>query len=211
MDIILIRHAQSKGNKESIVQGHTDFGLSDLGKEQAKQLSLYFNLGDITTIYSSDLNRAMQTAEPTATKLKLDIKQEENLREANFGTWEGLTYKEVKENFPNEYNAWHKNYHIRPPWFESFELHQNRIKRVIEKILKAHSKDEKVAVFTHGGSIKTQIGFFKKLSGEELTRFTNSNCSLTLIKFNPTVNYNEGKMIFYNKEVITPSKEQVEL
>ncbi len=202
MELILIRHAQSKGNKENIVQGQTDEGLSDLGKEQALELSEYFQLDDFTAIYSSDLGRAVQTATPTAKKLNLQIKTDPDLREAHFGIWEGLTYNEVKEKFPDEYNAWHKNYYIRPPWFESFELHQKRIQRAIEKILLENDYDSKVAIFTHGGSIKTQVGYLKKLSGEELTLFTNSNCCLTLIEYNTSVKYEHGKLIYYNKDVV---------
>ena len=202
MELILIRHAQSKGNESSIVQGQTDNGLSELGKEQAKQLTEYFNPGNLNAIYSSDLTRAMQTAKPTAEKLKLDIKTDPDLREAEFGIWEGLTYNGVKEKFQEEYNAWHKNYFIRPSWFESFESHLKRIKRAIEKILQHHNLNDRVAVFTHGGSIKTQIGHYKKLTGEELTQFSNANCSLTLIKYNPSKNYEDGKLVYYNKEVI---------
>jgi len=202
MQIILIRHAQSKGNEANIVQGQIDEGLSGLGKEQALELSEYFQTEDITAIYSSDLGRAVQTATPTAKKLNLEIKTDTDLREAHFGIWEGLTYNEVKEKYEKEYSEWHRNYYIRPPWFESFELHQKRIKKAIEKILVENNYDSKVAVVTHGGSIKTQLGFFKKLSGEELTQFTTLNCSLTLISFNPSVKYNDGKLIYYNKEVV---------
>ncbi len=202
MQIILIRHAQSKGNEANIVQGQIDEGLSGLGKEQALELSEYFQTEDITAIYSSDLGRAVQTATPTAKKLNLEIKTDTDLREAHFGIWEGLTYNEVKEKYEKEYSEWHRNYYIRPPWFESFELHQKRIKKAIEKILVENTYDSKVAVVTHGGSIKTQLGFFKKLSGEELTQFTTLNCSLTLISFNPSVKYNDGKLIYYNKEVV---------
>src|SRR3989338_1283050 len=189
MQLTLIRHAQSKGNKENIVQGQTDEGLSSLGKEQAKELQKYFQSGDITAIYSSDLGRAIQTAMPTAQKLNLEIKTDADLREAHFGIWEGLTYNEVKEKYPEEYTKWHKNYYVRPCWFESFESHEKRVKRAIEKILIENDYNSKVAVFTHGGSIKTQIGSFRNLGGEELALFTNANCSLTLINFNPSVKY----------------------
>ena len=202
MELILIRHAQSKGNKANIVQGHADEGLSSLGKEQAKELSEHFQIKDFTAIYSSDLGRALQTAEPTAKKLNLEIKTNTDLREAHFGIWEGLTYNEVKEKYPDKYSAWHRDYYARPSWFESFELHQNRVQRAIEKILLENDYNSKIAVFTHGGSIKTQVGYFKKFNGEELTRFTNSNCSLTLISFNPSTKYKDGKLIYYNKEVI---------
>lgn len=199
MEILLIRHAQSNGNAKNIVQGHSCEGLSDLGKEQAKKLSSKFNTGDLDSIYSSDTKRAIQTAEPTADKLNLKINTEQDLREAGFGIWEGLTYDEVKERYPIEDNAWHKNYYIRPDWFESFDSHQLRVRSVIEKILTSHRADDKIAVFTHGGSIKTQIGYFNKLSGEDLSKISLANCSLTLLKFNPTTNYTEGKVIYYNK------------
>ena len=202
MQIILIRHAQSKGNETSTVQGQTDNGLSELGKLQAIELSEHFKAGDLNAIYSSDLGRAVQTATPTAKKLELEIKTNPDLREAHFGIWEGLTYEGVKNKFPEEYSAWHSDYFIRPMWFESFDSHLNRIRRALEKILNIHKPNEKIAVFTHGGSIKTQVGFFNLLSGVELSKFSIKNCSLTLIKFNPTTNYKEGVLIDYNKEVI---------
>ena len=203
MQLILIRHGQSKGNSTNTVQGHLDEGLSELGKEQANQVSEYFKIGDLNAIYSSDLGRAVQSAEPLAKKLGLDIKIDKDLREADFGIWEGLTYDEVKEQFSKEYSDWHKNYHVRPPWFESFDLHFKRVRQAIEKILTVHNLNDSVAIFTHGGSIKTQIGYFNKLTGEELTKFTNSNCSLTLLKFNPSKGYDHGKLIYYNKSIIS--------
>lgn len=202
MQIILIRHAQSKGNETNTVQGHTDNGLSELGKNQAILLAEYFRQNDLNAIYSSDSKRALETAQPTAEKLNLNLIKNPDLREAHFGIWEELTYTEVEEKYPKEHTAWHKNYFNRPPWFESFELHQKRVRRAIEKILLEHELDHRVAVFTHGGSIKTQVGYFQKLSGEALTQIATKNCSLTILKFNPTKKYEEGNLIYYNREVI---------
>ena len=208
MEILLIRHAQSKGNAKNTVQGHLDEGLSDLGKEQAQKLSDCFNPGDLDAIYSSDLGRAVQTAEPIAKKLKIQIQIDPDLREADFGIWEGDTYNGVKEKYPSEYETWHKNYLDRPPWFESYDSHSLRIKSVIEKILLGQTKNDRVGVFTHGGSIKTQVGFFNKLTGEDLAKISITNCSLTLLKFNPTIKYEEGNLIYYNK-VAVGNKQQV--
>jgi len=205
MEIILIRHAQSIGNEKDIVQGHTDEGLSELGIEQAKQLASYFKQSNLNAIYSSDLSRAIQTAKSTAEKLNLEIKIDPNLREADFGHSEGMTYKEVQEKFPEEYNRWNNNFFNRPGWFESFESHFIRVKSALEKILKNQDLNYRVAVFTHGGSIKTQLAYFNKLSGEEIAKLRTLNCSLTTIKFNPTKNYNDGKLICYNEEVIKNS------
>lgn len=203
MEIILIRHAQSKGNEANVVQGHIDTGLSELGNKQAKLLSAHFNPGDLNAIYSSDLDRAIQTAKPIADKLNLEIKIDPDLREANFGIWEKLTYEEVRKKYPQEYNAWHTNYHIRPSWLESFKSHQKRIQKAIKKILSNDNTVNRIAVFTHGGSIKTQLGYFNKLSGEELTQLKTANCSFTLLKFNSTMKYEDGKLIYYNKQVIS--------
>lgn len=209
MEIILIRHAQSKGNKENVVQGQTDEGLSDLGKIQAEALANFFQKGDFTVIYSSDLGRAEQTAIPTAKKFGLKIFKDPDLREAHFGIWEGLTYDEVKEKYSKEYTAWHQNYHVRPHWFESFELHQNRTKKAINNVISCHRNNERIAIFTHGGSIKTQVAFFNNLSGEELVEFRTKNCSLTTIKFNSSLKYEDGQLIYYNKEVISAGEGQI--
>lgn len=202
MQIILIRHAQSKGNETNTVQGQIDQGLSDLGNKQAKALSAHFKAGELQVIYSSDLDRTCETAKPTAKKLNLEVITDPDLREAHFGIWEGMSYDGVQKKYPEEYTAWHTNYFIRPPWFESFESHQKRTRKAIEKILLKHNLNDTVAVFTHGGNIKTQVGYFMKLTGEELTTLTTKNCSLTLIKFNPTKKYEEGKLIYYNKDII---------
>ncbi len=200
MNIILIRHGESQGNKDKVIQGHICHGLSDLGKTQAELLGEFLKEKTLTAIYSSDLTRAIQTAEPTAKKQNLKISLDENLREACFGKWEGLTEEEVKIKYPDEYSAWSKDYFIRPHWFESFYNHQNRVKKALEKILAKENKDATVAVFTHGGSIKTQIGYFKKLTGADLTKFSQKNCNLAEISFNDK--YENGELIYYNKQVI---------
>lgn len=202
MEIILIRHGESKGNKDQIVQGQTDEGLSELGHLQAEKLSEYLATLNVGGIYSSDLGRAEQTAMPTAKKLSLPVKRDPNLREAHFGIWEGLTFNEVKKTYWAEYNAWHEDYFVRPDWFESYETHHLRVKYAIETILKAHNKNDTVLVFTHGGSIKTQIGYFQKMNGKDLANFGSANCSLACLKFNPSTDYEKGKMIYYNKTVI---------
>ncbi len=202
MDLILIRHGQSKGNANNIVQGHLDEGLSDLGLDQANMLSKYFNNNDINYIYSSDLGRAIQTAEPSSKKLNISIKINPDFKEAGFGIWEGMTYDEVREKYSKEFSAWHGNYFIRPDWFESFENHQTRVRKGIEEILANHKKDDKIAIFTHGGSIKTQVGYFNKLSGQELIKISISNCSLTHINFKSN-DYESGELSYFNKNVIS--------
>lgn len=202
MDIILIRHGQSKGNAKNIVQGHSCEGLSDLGWAQAKAIGKYFNVGDLDVIYASDIRRACETATPTAEKLNLEIKKDSGLREASFGIWEGMVFDEVREKYSDEYHAWHNDYYQRPEWFEAFDTHQTRVKAVLEKILNTENKDSKVAVFTHGGSIKTQVGFFKKLNGVELKEYRFANCSLSLVRFEEELKYEKGKLIYYNKKVI---------
>lgn len=202
MEIFLIRHGQSLGNASGTVQGHSCQGLSPLGFNQSEALSETLKDLEISSIYSSDIGRALQTAKPTIDKLGLEVKIDPDLREAEFGIWEGMTYQGVKEKFPKEYNAWYEDYFIRPHWFESYNSHFNRIKSAIEKILSAEKSNSKVLVFTHGGSIKTQLGFFKKFSGKELVEFRTKNCSLTLLKFEDSNLYDAGEMIYFNKQVL---------
>ena len=87
--IIVVRHAQSLANEKGIFIGHMDMDLSELGKKQAELLGKYLldKAFPIDVIYSSDLSRAMKTAEPTAITHGLEIIPDARLREICGGDW----------------------------------------------------------------------------------------------------------------------------
>ena len=103
--LFLIRHGQSAGNAEGRFGGHTATPLSKLGSEQALKTADALANENIDAIYSSDLARAVKTAEPLAKLLKMPLVKTCAFRERKVGVLEGLTFDESKIQFPDDYSA----------------------------------------------------------------------------------------------------------
>ena len=98
--LYLIRHGQSAGNAEGRFGGHSPTPLSELGMRQAEMTAHFLAKENVDVIYTSDLYRAVQTAEPLAKILDLPIIKTDAFRERNVGVLEGLTFDESKEETP---------------------------------------------------------------------------------------------------------------
>ena len=94
--IIAIRHGETAWNVDTRIQGHLDIPLNDTGHWQARQLGRALAHEPVTAIYSSDLQRAMATAQAVADTTGAPLLPERDLRERHFGTLEGHTFREVE-------------------------------------------------------------------------------------------------------------------
>jgi broad specificity phosphatase PhoE len=137
--LLLVRHGETDWNADGRLQGHTDRPLSDFGRRQARQLAEELADEQLEAIYSSDLARARETAEIVGERLGLPVVLEPDLREKDWGTWEGLTPVERdRVEFVGE----------------STEEHRDRILGVLRQISERHPGDGSVLVVTHGGSMR---------------------------------------------------------
>ena len=151
--LYLIRHGQSAGNAEGRFGGHGATPLSRLGEEQAMLTAKTLAEEGISAIYSSDLHRAVQTAEPLASLLDLPIHKSEAFRERNVGVLQGLTFDESKEQFPRDYYALiNRNVHHIITEGESYRHLLRRITAELRNILRSHQR-ERIAIFSHTGAI----------------------------------------------------------
>ena len=151
--LFLVRHGQSAGNAEGRFGGHSATPLSELGQEQARLTANALAKENINAIYSSDLLRAVQTAEPLAKKVNLEIMTSPALRERNVGVLEGLTFDESKEAHPDDYYALvNRNIHHVITEGESYRNLLNRISAELRDILRRH-RGERIAIFTHTGAL----------------------------------------------------------
>lgn len=151
--LILVRHGQSTGNLKGLYCGQLDFPLSEQGFAQAELTGAYLKENyQIDAIYSSDLCRAMKTAEPTAKAFGLEIIPERDLRETCVGEWEGKVTDEVIRKYAAEYELWRTNPDYAPKGGESHSQTRERVWRCLEKIL-SKNEGKNVAVFAHVGTI----------------------------------------------------------
>jgi len=151
--LFLVRHGQSAGNAEGRFGGHSPTPLSKLGEEQAEKTALVLAKEGITAIYSSDLLRAVKTAEPLARLLGIPVIHTPAFRERNVGVLEGLTFDESKAEFPNDYYALvNRNIHHVITQGESYRHLLRRATAELREIFKRHT-GERVAIYSHTGAI----------------------------------------------------------
>jgi broad specificity phosphatase PhoE len=136
--LLLVRHGETDWNAAGRLQGHTDRPLNEYGHRQARELADRLAGDGIQAVYASDLSRARETAEIIAGRLGLEVITDPDLREKNWGSWEGLTSDErARVEFEGE----------------STEEHRERVLRAVKRIVEAHP-GERVVVVTHGGSLR---------------------------------------------------------
>ena len=159
--VLLIRHGETEWNILGKFQGCTDIPLSNEGVRQAGLLKNRIN-GDFDYIYASPLKRAYETAKIVAKDTDKEVCVANEIREINFGKWEGLTVKGIAEQYPEVFREW-RNDKVEGKFCGGDMSVLNasiRAKNCIMEIVNEH-KGKKIVIVAHGGIIKAGlIGIF---------------------------------------------------
>lgn len=157
--VVLWRHGQTEWNMEGRLQGQTDVPLDGVGREQAQTAARLLAGLEPSAIVSSDLSRAVATAQALADRVNLDVALDKGLRETFVGTWQGLTDAEIRKHFPDEYAEWRKDHaHQRRGGGEIEAEVADRAVAAIERALSAVPDRGTLVVVTHGGTARVAIG-----------------------------------------------------
>jgi len=155
--LCLIRHGQTDWNLEGRYQGQSDVPLNEKGLEQAGSLIEKLKDQTFSAIYSSDLLRSIQTAEPIANLLGMDIQIEPRLREINQGDWEGVLVEDIKARYKA---IWSQRTvdpaNVRPPGGETVREVSTRVYASLDEIARLFPNG-RVLIVSHGLSIATAI------------------------------------------------------
>jgi glucosyl-3-phosphoglycerate phosphatase len=189
--LLLARHGETDWNREGRWQGQTNTSLNDRGRGQALALAEQLRAEKIAAVYSSDLERAVETAAIVAAERDLPVRQDRRLRELFFGEWEGLTTPEIETRFPEEVTRWRANGAAPGAGGETYPEMGKRVVAALEEIAAAHP-DEIVLVILHGGPIRGLLAHAAGISYEEQReiRAHLANCDVVRIgvqngKFTP--------------------------
>jgi len=184
--LCIVRHGETAWNAEHRVQGQLDIPLNDFGLKQAQAVGAALKGERFDAIYSSDLMRARQTAQPIAEALSMKVLADRNLRERHYGIFERLTYAEVKQKFPEDY----ARFEARDPEYafrtgERLQDFYDRSIAVISRIAKQH-EGQHVLVFTHGGVLDMFYRYATGLSISAERKFGIPNAGLNRIELTST-------------------------
>jgi len=184
--LILIRHANDRVRDVYTFNGITNNPLSEKGVAQAKRLSDYLkkNFKDITRVISSDLKRAYQTASRIALDFNLKVEKSKEIREVNFGIFEGLTIDQANKKYKKIFEKRLKDkWNFRIPKGESYLDACNRIKKFIDELILNH-KGEVIVILTHVTIIKVFSIHYLGMSIKKTDENHFNNCSVSVIDFN---------------------------
>lgn len=149
--IIAIRHGETAWNAETRMQGQLDIPLNDVGRWQAERVAVALADETLDALYSSDLARALQTAEPLARACGLEVVTDTGLRERCFGVFQGLTFDEVAARWPEDSRRWRRREpDFAPEGAESLRRFSARCVAATAHLAAAHS-GQTIAIVAHGG------------------------------------------------------------
>ena len=173
--IYLVRHGQTNWNILGKTQGHGNSDLTEKGIDQAKDLADAMVKYPIDYIYSSDLGRAVQTAEIIADKFDKEVIATPSLREMGFGEWEGLLIKEIQEKYGDVYKTWRNEPHLAEiPGGETLHI----IKERTDKYDGKH-----IVLVTHSVTARVILLSVLNSSVENIYRINQGNTALNVIEF----------------------------
>ncbi|WP_153101333.1 histidine phosphatase family protein [Paraburkholderia hayleyella] len=184
--ILFIRHGETAWNRIKRIQGHMDIPLAESGIDQARRLAQRLAAevkegARLDAVYSSDLLRAQQTAQPIGAALGLPLQLSEGLRERSYGAFQGYDSAQIAERFPNEYAHWQsRDAGFAPPQGESQRAFYHRVLQALAPLVAAHPGG-RIACVTHGGVLDCVYRLAQRLSLDAPRNYALLNTSLNVV------------------------------
>ncbi len=199
MEIVFIRHGQTDVNQQNRMQGALiDAELNEEGRKNAKEAAAHFKPDQFAAVYSSPLKRALETAQIFVKGIK-EIKIDRRLLEFDFGSWDGKSVADIRENFPDVLDPWGKmdeRYRKYAPDGETYHNFEKRCASFLEDVYQKYPQ-QKVLVVAHGRLIRMMAAHY--LANGDIDKFdTMKNCALA--KFG--VRQGKVRLFYYNRVLI---------
>ena len=176
MRLLLVRHGQSEGNASGVVQGHVDFGLSDLGWRQAEATAAALAPLKVDRVVASPLKRAFDTAKVIGAAAGVAVEPFPGLMEYNIGAASGLTGAEIRLRFPDIMSAYRRGERPRFPGEEGREIFLQRVSSILDEF---RETDLSVVAVAHGGVVGALCYAALGLDYGRPGLFRVANCSIT--------------------------------
>lgn len=179
--LILVRHGETVQNVAGIAQGWNDSALSERGQQQVQRLAQRIKAHDPNALFSSTLDRAMTTARAISVATGLPIQALDELREMNYGRWEGKSFLDVRRDDAEIYERWIGDADCPCPNGESHNDVLRRIEAALRKIeAAANGTALRAVLVTHGTAIRISAASLLKLPPASARSFAQDNAGINV-------------------------------
>lgn len=183
--LLLVRHGEPELNSPARYWGSTNVALSQTGLRQAEQLRDCMAKEHIDCVYSSNLKRALDTAETIASIHRHEIVACPELREIDFGHIEGMAFDQISQSYPEIVRLWMaRSTELRYPDGESIGEVEKRV-ALFRKRLEGHGSKETVLVVAHSGVLRTLACQILGMDSEQRWQMHLDLASLSIIETRP--------------------------
>lgn len=190
MQIVLLRHGETNWNLQGRCQGATDLELNETGIQQAREIATYLSKERIDVVYSSNLKRAVQTANAIGQSHDLEVIPDSDFRELNHGILEGMTFPEIRASYPDFIKRWRNEpAELLIPGGERLIDVERRSWRGLERVMQSHLRHETVVVVTHNFPIVTILCRITETPLNNYRSFRVDPCGINRITYNQEVGW----------------------
>ena len=170
--IFIFRHALSTDGETNTFSGWRNPDLSPQGIEEAKQVREQLKFEAVNKAYTSDLIRCIHTLEIVLEPHKgVQVFQDVRLRERDYGDLTGKNKDEVKRDYPDNFEKWHRSYDTPPPGGESIAQVEERVNKFLDDMVKDAKSEDVIFICASGNSMRPIRKKFEGLSNEEMATF----------------------------------------
>lgn len=197
--LYIVRHGETDWNKMGKYQGITDVPLNKNGLAQAVACGKALEHIQFNRILSSDLSRALVTAESIRGNRSVDIKIDERLRELNFGDWEALLFSEIEDRWPGLIDEMYRRPDtVKVPNGESFKELQDRAWAGVFEFISENDDDETLLITCHGGTIRTILCKLLNIPISHCWNFSQGNTAINRVFYNGMGEYDHNILNLLN-------------
>jgi broad specificity phosphatase PhoE len=177
--IILVRHASTSHNENSLWQGRSDYSLNEKGRQQAERLSMFLKNEAFEIIFHSPMKRAIQTAEIIGKNHHAEYRVVEGFAEMDVGGFDGKKHQDIFENHPEIYRNWVLDMDTPIPGGESFNDVFERVKPGVEEIMECPGQN--ILVVGHSMVNRAILGHLLKMNPIPARKFRMDNGAFSKI------------------------------
>jgi 2,3-bisphosphoglycerate-dependent phosphoglycerate mutase len=185
--VLAIRHGETDWNAATRIQGHVDIPLNERGRWQADRLAQALADEHFDAIYASDLQRALHTAQAVAARRGAaePVLTDTGLRERGFGEFEGQTFHDIEQRWPEHANRWRRrDPQSGPPGGEVLSDFYERCVRTLTRLAQAHP-GQSIAVVAHGGVLDCLYRLATRLELQAPRSWQLGNASINRLLYTP--------------------------